>query len=82
MTPTGETSFRLAYESETVIPIEFGLTSYRMGNYNDSKNNEGICLQLDLVDEVKATIEQKLAWYQNLMAKHYNSRIRKQRLLG
>ena len=61
MTPTRETSFRLAYESETVIPIEFELTSYRMGNYDNSKNDEGICLQLDLVDEVRATTEQKLA---------------------
>ena len=33
-------------------------------------------LQLDLVDEVKATIEQRLAWYQNLMAKHFNSKVR------
>ena len=27
----------------------------------------------DLVDEVRATVEQRLAWYQNLMVKHYNS---------
>ena len=33
-------------------------------------------LQLDLVDEVKATVEQRLAQYQNLMAKHYNSRVK------
>ena len=33
-------------------------------------------LQLDLLDEVRATIEQRLARYQNLMAKHYNSRVR------
>ena len=33
-------------------------------------------LQLDLVDEVCATAEQRLAQYQNLMAKHYNSNIR------
>ena len=33
-------------------------------------------LQLDLVDEVCATTEQRLAQYQNLMAKHYNSNIR------
>ncbi|XP_030945303.1 uncharacterized protein LOC115969823 [Quercus lobata] len=32
--------------------------------------------QLDLVDEVKATTEQRLARYQNLMAKHYNSRVK------
>ena len=33
-------------------------------------------LQLDLVDEVRATAEQRLARYQDLMAKHYNSRVR------
>ena len=33
-------------------------------------------LQLDLVDEVRAVAKQRLAWYQNLMAKHYNSRVR------
>ena len=33
-------------------------------------------LQLDLLDEVKTTTEQRLACYQDLMAKHYNSRVR------
>ena len=32
-------------------------------------------LQLDLVDEVKATVEQRLIQYQDRMIKHYNSRI-------
>ena len=33
-------------------------------------------LQLGLVDEVKVTAKQRLACYQDLMAKHYNSRVR------
>ena len=33
-------------------------------------------LQLDLVDEVRATAEQRLARYQNLMGKYYNSKVR------
>ena len=33
-------------------------------------------LQLDLVDEVLAIAEQRLARYLNLMAKHYNSNVR------
>ena len=74
--PTGETPFWLAYESETVIPAEIGLTSYRVGNHDESKNDENICLQLDLVDEVRAMTEQRLARYQNLMTKHYNSKVR------
>ena len=75
-TPIGETSFRLAYGSEAIISTEVGLTSYRVENYDESKNDEAICLQLDLVDEVRAKAEQRLARYQNLMVKHYNSKVR------
>ena len=56
----GETPFRLAYGSEAVIPVEVRHTSYRVENYDESKNDEAIRLQLDLVDEVRATVEQRL----------------------
>ena len=74
-TPMGETPFRLTYGGEAVIPAEVGLLSYRVYNHDDSKNDEAICLQLDLVDEVRAAAEQRLARYQDHMAKHYNSRV-------
>ena len=41
-TPIGEAPFRLAYGSEAVIPAEVGLMSYRVGNYNESWNNEAM----------------------------------------
>ena len=47
-----------------------------MDNHDEEKNDEAIRLQLDLLDEVRATTEQKLTQYQDLMAKHYNSRVR------
>ena len=75
-TPARETPFWLAYGSEAVIPVEVGFTSYRIGNHGESKNDEAVRLQLDLVDEVWAAAEHRLAWYQNLMAKHYNSKVR------
>ena len=62
-TPTGETPFQLAYGSDVVIPAEVGLTSYRVENYAEEKNEEAIRLQLDLVDDVCATAEQRLTWY-------------------
>ena len=43
-TPTGETPFRLAYETEAVIPTEVGLISYRVESYNEDKNKEAMCL--------------------------------------
>ena len=55
--PTRETPFRLTYGSEAVIPTEVGLTSYRVDNHDERKNDEAMCLQLDLVDEVRATAE-------------------------
>ena len=75
-TPTRETPFQLAYKSEAVIPTEIGLTGYRVNNHDEEKNDEAIHLQLNLLDEVRATTEQKLTQYQDLMAKHYNSRVR------
>ena len=75
-TPTRETPFQLTYGSEAVIPAEVGLTSYRVHNHDESQNNKAIHLQLNLVDEVRATAKQRLAWYQDRMVKHYNSRVR------
>ena len=75
-TPTGETPFRLAYQSEVVILIEIGLTSYRVDNNDEIRNGKAMHLQLDIVDEVRAVVEQRLARYQDLMTKHYNSRIK------
>ena len=68
--------FRLAYESEAVILAEVGLTSYRVDNHDEGKNDEAMRLQLDLLDEVGTIAKQRLARYQDLMAKHYNSRVR------
>ena len=75
-TPTRETLFRLAYGTDAVIPAEIGLTSYQVDSYSEDTNEEGLRLQLDLVDEVRTVAEQRLAPYQNLMAKHYNSNVR------
>ena len=74
-TPIGETPFRLTYMNEAVIPTEVGLTSYKVDNHDERKNDEAMRLQLDLVDEFRAIAEQRLARYQDRMAKHYNSRV-------
>ena len=75
-TPTGETPFRLTYGSEAVILAEVGLTSYRVHNHDKNKHDEAMRLQLDLVDEIRPAAEQRLARYQDRMAKHYNSHVR------
>ena len=55
--PTGETPFRLAYGSEVVIPTDVGLTNYRVDNHDERRSDETMCLQLDLLNEVRAATE-------------------------
>ena len=62
-TLTREMPFRLANGSEAVIPVEVRVITYRVDNHDERRNNEAMHLQLDLVDEVRATSEQRLARY-------------------
>ena len=62
-TPTGETPFCLAFGNEAIIPTKVGLTSYRVAHHNEGRNEERMCLQLDLVDEVRATAKQRITRY-------------------
>ena len=56
-TPIRETPFRLTYGSEAIIPVEVGLASHKVDNHDESKNDEVMSLQLDLVDKVRAIAE-------------------------
>ena len=75
-TPTAETPFCLAYRHEVIIPAKVGLTSYRVSHHDEGRNEEGMCLQLDLLDQVREMVEQRMTHYQDLMVKHYNTKVR------
>ena len=50
---TGETPFKLTFGIEAVIPVEVGLTSFRVKTYKDQKNQQALNSNLDLIDEVR-----------------------------
>ena len=56
-TPTGKTPFKLAYRSEVVIPTEVHMASHRVKKYQAEENEEQLCLNLDLMDEVRMDAE-------------------------
>ena len=56
-TPTRETPFRLMFGNEAIILAEVGLASYHISHHNEEKNEEGMSLQLDLLDKVRAMVE-------------------------
>ena len=75
-TLTGETPFRLAFGTKAVIPAEVGPTSFRVDHYNEEKNDKELHLNLNLLDKERIGVEQRLAQYQNLLARHYNRQVK------
>ena len=71
-TPTKETPFKLAYESEAVIPAEVHMANHRVLMYQEKDNTEQLRLNLDLIDEVRMdaecrTVSTRTSWLGNMM---------------
>ena len=75
-TSTGVTPFKLAYGSETVIPIEVHMVNHRVMTYQDKDNEEQLHLSLDLIDEVRTDAKQRTVRYKNLMARQYDAMVK------
>ncbi|GJR43698.1 hypothetical protein Tco_1311801 [Tanacetum coccineum] len=50
-TSNGDTSFSLAYGIEAVIPVETGMPSLRCTEVNQAEYDEGLLLNLDILEE-------------------------------
>ena len=78
-TPIGENPFKLAYGSEAVIPAGVHMPNHRVTMYQDKDNEEQLCLNLDLIDEVRINAEQRTAKYKNLMARQHDTMVKPKR---
>ena len=75
-TRTGKTPFKLAYRSDAVIPARVGLTSYKVAHYNNEEHEKQFRLNLDLINEVRMDVEQRVVRYKNLMTKHHDTLVK------
>ena len=78
-TPIGETPFKLAYGSETVIPIKVHMANHRVMMYQDKDNDKKPHSNLDLIDEVRIDAEERTARYKNLMARQHDAMVKPRR---
>ncbi|XP_074336785.1 uncharacterized protein LOC141673957 [Apium graveolens] len=62
-TGTGETPFKLAYDTEARLPIETGSPSHRVVNFDEVSNIEGLRTNLELLDEVRDQAVEKMERY-------------------
>ena len=78
-TPTGETPFNLTYGTEAVIPVKVGLTNLKKEFFDEQSNDDQLKLNLDCLDEVRDQASQRMAKYQQKIAKYYNQRVKLKR---
>jgi ribonuclease HI len=74
-TPTGATPFSLTYGSEAIIPAEVRSPSFRVSHYNPGLNDEGIKLNLDLLQERRDEAQVTWAAYQDRAARYFNKKL-------
>lgn len=66
----GETPFNLTYGTEAIIPVKVGVTSIRREFFDENVNNDRLRMNLDCLDKVRNEASQRMARYQQKMAKY------------
>ena len=79
-TLTGETPFRLTYDTEAIIPVKVGMSSIRREMFHEDSNDDQLRVNLDCLDEVREEASNKMTRYQQKMAEYYNRRVKLRRL--
>ena len=52
------------------------MANHRVITYQDKDNEEQLCLNLDLINEVRTNTEHRTTKYKNLMAKQYDAMVK------
>ena len=55
--PTSETPFYMVYGTKSVIPVQIGMSSFRISNFDKENNEIKFRLNLDLLDEKRERAE-------------------------
>lgn len=79
-TLTGDTPFGLAFGCEVVIPVEIGPASFRVQNYDPKRNDEGLMLSLDQLEERRDAAEMTVTAYEQRISRYINNWVRPRRL--
>ena len=52
------------------------MANHKVMKYQDEENKEQLCLNLDLIDEVRMDAEQRTARYKSLIARQYDAMVK------
>ena len=55
------------------------MANHRVTMYQDKDNEEQLCLNLDLIDEVRTDADERMTRYKNLMTRQYGAMVKPRR---
>ncbi|GFS43543.1 hypothetical protein Acr_00g0085670 [Actinidia rufa] len=74
--PTSKTPYSMVFGTESVIPVEIGMPSFRTSNFDKESNEAELRLNLDLLEERREKAELRQVAYKCQVAKYYNQRVK------
>ncbi|GKC22903.1 reverse transcriptase domain-containing protein [Tanacetum coccineum] len=72
----GDTLFSLTYRTESVIPAEIGMPTFRTAEVDIAENDEALEINLDLIEEKREQAAIREAKSKRQMEKYYNTKVR------
>nr|GEV44555.1 reverse transcriptase domain-containing protein [Tanacetum cinerariifolium] len=72
----GDTLFSLTYNTKAVIPIQIEMPSLRCAKINQTENDEGLPLNLDILEERKEKAAVREAKRKAKLENYYNAKVR------
>ncbi|XP_077249196.1 uncharacterized protein LOC143888644 [Tasmannia lanceolata] len=75
-TATGESPFNLSFGTKVVIPIDVGVPSPRITNFNEQTNGDGLRANLDLLEEAREESRIRVAAYNQKVSRYHDLKIR------
>ncbi|XP_077249346.1 uncharacterized protein LOC143888835 [Tasmannia lanceolata] len=71
----GESPFNLSFGTEAVIPVDVGVPSPRVINFNEQINGDGLRANLDLLEEAREESRIRVAAYKQKVSNYHDLKI-------
>ena len=72
---TGETLYSLAFGMKVMIPVEIGMSSYRVKHFQQEQNEEQLNLNLNLLEDKREHVQFRVAAHKRKVARYFNSKV-------
>ena len=66
----------MGYGTESIIPADIGMPSFRTSNFDKENNETKLQLNLGLLDKKRERTVVRQTTYKHQVAKHYNQRVK------